>query len=324
MNEPPGDSGPNGSAGSALPSEARPAADNKKLRSRFRDLLRRLRRARNGEASTRDALAEMIEDREEAEAPLDKDERTLVANILALRDCTVADVMVPRADIVAIESQLTIDEVIETMTREQHSRLPVFRETLDDAIGMVHVKDVLAWRGANASFALPRILRPVLFVAPSMRVLELLLEMRIKRCHMALVVDEFGGVDGLVTIEDLVEQIVGEIEDEHDIESEPQVVRRPDGSFDADARTPVEVLEEEFGEVLTDEERQEVDTLAGLVFALAGRVPIRGELITHASGIEFEVLDADPRRIRRLRLRRRNHEAVAAAPSAPLPQAGAR
>jgi CBS domain containing-hemolysin-like protein len=141
---------------------------------------------------------------------------------------------------------------------------------------------------------------------------------------MALVVDEFGGVDGLVTIEDLVEEIVGEIEDEHDIGPEAQVVRRADGALDADARTPVEVLEEEFGAVLNDEERQEVDTLAGLVFALAGRVPIRGELIAHPSGIEFEVLDADPRRIRRLRLRRRSSDASFAMPPVKLPEAEAR
>jgi CBS domain containing-hemolysin-like protein len=137
---------------------------------------------------------------------------------------------------------------------------------------------------------------------------------------MALVVDEFGGVDGLVTIEDLVEEIVGEIEDEHDRSPEPGIVRRADGSFDADARSPVEVLEEEFGEVLTDEEREEIDTMGGLVFAIAGRVPIRGELITHPSGVEFEVLDADPRRIRRLRVRA--PEAVAAA-AVPQKQTGA-
>jgi CBS domain containing-hemolysin-like protein len=324
MNQAPTDSGSNGAAGKSMPGEGRAAPDSKRFRQLIRDFLRRLRRVRNGEASTRDTLAELIEGREEAETPLDKDERILVANILSLRDSTVADVMVPRADIVAIDSDLSMDEVIETITREGHSRLPVFRETLDDAIGMVHIKDVLAWRGVKTSFELAKILRPVLFVAPSMRVLELLLEMRVKRSHMALVVDEFGGVDGLVTIEDLVEEIVGEIEDEHDIGPEAQVVRRADGALDADARTPVEVLEEEFGAVLNDEERQEVDTLAGLVFALAGRVPIRGELIAHPSGIEFEVLDADPRRIRRLRLRRRSSDASFAMPPVKLPEAEAR
>jgi len=145
----------------------------------------------------------------------------------------------------------------------------------------------------------------VLFVAPSMKVLELLLEMRVKRAHMALVVDEYGGVDGLVTIEDLVEEIVGEIEDEHDQNDEPQLVPAADDSFIADARVTVETLEETVGTLLDDDEREDIDTLGGMVFALAGRVPIRGELIRHPSGVEFEVLEADPRRIRRLRVRGR-------------------
>lgn len=268
----------------------------------MRGLLRHLRRSRIDDSAPRDSLDEIIEEREESEIPLDDAERTLLANILSLRDRSVEDVMVPRADIVAIESRASLDEAIQFMTREGHSRLPVYRDTLDDAIGMVHIRDVLAWRGEEASFHLGKILRRVLFVAPSMKVLELLLEMRVKRSHMALVVDEFGGVDGLVTIEDLVEEIVGEIEDEHDRAPEPGIVRRADGTFDADARTPIEVLEEEFGGVLSDEEREEIDTMGGLVFAIAGRVPIRGELITHPSGVEFEVLDADPRRIRRLRV----------------------
>lgn len=270
---------------------------------RMRGLLRNLPWSRNGEGSTRDTLHELMGERDQAEIPLDDDERNLLANILNLRDRSAEDVMVPRADIVAVESRVTLREVIEVMTQKGHSRLPVYRETLDDAIGMVHIKDVLAWRGEDSAFRLSKILRRVLFVAPSMEVLELLLEMRAKRSHMALVVDEFGGVDGLLTIEDVVEEIVGEIEDEHDGDSEPNLVLRADGTIDADARAPVEVLEEKFGRTLTDEEREDIDTLGGLVVSLAGRVPIRGELIAHPSGVEFEVLEADPRRIRRLRLR---------------------
>jgi CBS domain containing-hemolysin-like protein len=280
----------------------------------MRSFLRRLRRSRADEGAPRDSLDEIIEEREVAEIPLDDAERMLLANILSLRDRSVEDVMVPRADIVAIESKATLDETIQFMTRVGHSRLPVYRDTLDDAIGMVHIRDVLAWREEVRSFHLSKILRRVLFVAPSMKVLELLLEMRVKRSHMALVVDEFGGVDGLVTIEDLVEEIVGEIEDEHDRSPELGIVRRADGSFDVDARSPIEVLEEECGEVLTDEEREEIDTMGGLVFAIAGRVPIRGELVTHPSGVEFEVLDADPRRIRRLRVRAPQLVAATAVP----------
>ena len=270
----------------------------------FRDWLRILRRGRNGDGSIRDTLEELIEEREESDQPINEDERLLLANIFELRDRTVHDVMVPRADIVAIEAETTLSDIIDVITGEGHSRLPVYGESLDDAMGFIHAKDVLAWHGAEANFSPSRILRRVLFVAPSMQVLELLLEMRVKRAHMALVVDEYGGVDGLVTIEDLVEEIVGEIEDEHDQNDDPALTPAADGSLVADARVTIEHLEETVGPILdSDEEREDIDTLGGLVFSLAGRVPIRGELIRHSSGVEFEVLEADPRRIRRLRLR---------------------
>ena len=281
---------------------------------KMRGLMRNLRLLRNGDVSTRDTLHELIGERDQAEIPLDDDERNLLSNILNLRGRSAEDVMVPRADIIAVESRAALPEVIEVMTKKGHSRLPVYRETLDDAIGMVHIKDVLAWRGEDAAFRLAKIMRRILFVAPSMEVLELLLEMRAKRSHMALVVDEFGGVDGLLTIEDVVEEIVGEIEDEHDRDSEPNLVFRADGTIDADARTPIEVLEERFGFALSDEELEEIDTLGGLVVSSAGRVPIRGELIAHPSGIEFEVLEADPRRIKRLRFRGPNATDTTEAP----------
>lgn len=274
-----------------------------KPRGSLLDWLKGLRRARDGEDSVRATLDELISEREEAEVPIGEDERRLLANILALRSRTVYDVMVPRARIVAVDVGASLSEVIDIITKAGHSRLPVYRESLDDTIGMIHIKDVLAWRGQDREFALAKILRKVLFVSPSMQVLELLLEMRVKRIHMALVVDEFGGVDGLVTIEDLVEEIVGEIEDEHDRDEEPTLIRNPDGTFNADARVSLEDLEAIVGPLVGDEEREEIDTLGGLVFALAGRVPIRGELIRHPSGLEFEVLDADPRRVKRLRLR---------------------
>lgn len=265
--------------------------------------LKGLFKSRNGEGSARDVLEELIEEREEAEVPIDDEERLLLANILELKDRTIHDVMVPRADIVGIDCETGLSNVIDMITREGHSRLPVFRDSLDDAIGMIHIKDVLAWRGKDATFALGDIVRKVLFVPPSMQVLELLLEMRATRCHMALVVDEYGGIDGLVTIEDLVEEIVGEIEDEHDRTDEPILVDGPGGTLIADARATIEMLEERLGEIVDEEEREDIDTLGGLVFALAGRVPVRGELISHSSGLEFEVLDADPRRIKKLRLR---------------------
>jgi CBS domain containing-hemolysin-like protein len=268
----------------------------------LRNWIRGFRQPLNDDASARVVLEELIEEREEAEVPIDDDERILLANILELRSRTIRDVMVPRADITAIRREASLAEVIKTLTRDNHSRLPVYGDNLDDAVGMVHIKDVLAWRGRDEDFSLANIQRRILFVSPSMQVLELLLEMRAQRSHMALVVDEFGGVDGLATIEDLVEEIVGEIEDEHDLDNEPQLVRNADGSFTADARVTLDMLEGLTGTAIPEEDREDIDTLGGLIFSLAGRVPIRGELIRHPSGLEFEILDADPRRIKSLRV----------------------
>ncbi len=270
--------------------------------------LRRLVGARNGEDSVREAIEELIEEQPDAATEIESEERLLLANILALRDQTVSDVMVPRADITAVDVNTSLDDLIDLITREAHSRIPIYQENLDDAIGMVHIKDVLAaQKKANGSpdgkLNLKSILRDVIFVAPSMQVLELLLEMRVKRTHMALVVDEYGGVDGLLTIEDLVEEIVGEIEDEHDQNEEPVLTRLDDDAIDADARVSIATFEAETGPILTEEEREEVETLGGLVFSLVGRVPIRGELVRHSSGMELEILDADPRRVNRLRVR---------------------
>ena len=283
-----------------------PRSNGEKPTTSIADTLRgyilRLFHPNNGENTVRGTLEELIEEHPDAETPLDEEQRTLLENILNLRDRTIADVMVPRADIIAIDVNATLEQIIELINEEAHSRVPVFQEALDDAVGMVHIKDVLAAQQKGGVFQLHDIIRTVLFVAPSMQVLELLLEMRANRIHMALVVDEFGGVDGLLTIEDLVEEIVGEIEDEHDEDDEPTWKILPDGAIDADARLEIEHFEQEVVSIVTDEERQEVDTLGGLVFSLAGRVPVRGELVKHSSGIEIEILEADPRRIKKLRI----------------------
>ena len=268
------------------------------------------RLSRRGEHSLRDSIAELVQ--EAADAPqepgvlpeLDRQERALIANVLRMRGTTADDVMIPRADIVAMPVDVTLDQALEQIRREGHSRLPVFREQLDDIVGMVHIKDVFGYVGRADAFQLERIVRSPLMVAPQMPVLDLLLQMRQARIHLALVVDEYGGIDGLVTIEDLVETITGDIADEHDEEDTPLVTERPDGTLDLDARLPVDDFETRFGVVLTEEERSaDIDTVGGLIFTLAGRVPARGEVVTHSSGMEFRVLDADPRRIRRLRAR---------------------
>lgn len=284
------------------PGEGEPAPKRRigGLRAWFKGLF-----GRNGDHALREAFEEILEEHDTRETPIDRDERALIANILALGDKTAYDVMVPRADIVAIEDTTRLDDAVAVMVKSPHSRYPLYRDSLDDITGFVHLKDLLGVLHRKRRPALKRLKREVLFVAPSMRVLDLLLTMRAARQHMAVVVDEFGGVDGLVTIEDLVEEIVGEIEDEHDVEEGPLLTRSSeDGPWTAHARLPLEDLEATFGPILTEEEREEdLDTLGGLVFTLAGRVPGRGEVIPHpASGMEFEVLDADPRRVKRLRL----------------------
>jgi magnesium and cobalt transporter len=290
------------------PSDGQPQHNQPKNKggslSRLRTLLRLWRRPRGprGSRETMDALIAAAA--LEGVAPFTPQERFLIGNILKVHDRNAADVMVPRVDIVALDVEQPFAEIVKCMVEHGHSRVPVYRESLDDVIGFVHVKDVLAPVADRRPAKLSRLLRKVLFVAPSVPILDLLVQMRQARTHIAMVVDEFGGIDGLVTIEDLIEEIVGEIEDEHDVPEAPSLIERPDGSVIADARLPIEALEEQHGARLRpDVDGEAVDTLGGLVFTLAGRVPKRGEVIAHPGGIEFEVLDADPRRIKRLRVR---------------------
>jgi CBS domain containing-hemolysin-like protein len=283
--------------------EARPhGPDNEGAFQSLLNWLRHLRGAREGEQTLREELEELIEEHAE-EAPIDPHERRLLVNILNLHELRASDVMVPRVDIEALPVDTPFAEAARRMAEHGHSRVPVYRETLDGAIGLVHFKDLLPYAVDGRAVPLADLVRKILFVAPSMPVLDLLLQMRLSHTHMALVVDEFGGIDGLVTIEDVIEEIVGEIEDEHDDADRPRLIERGDGSVIADARTPIETLEARAGRPLLLPGHEEVDTLGGLVFALAGRVPGRGEAIAHPGGLAFDVLDADPRRVKRLRVR---------------------
>lgn len=261
-------------------------------------------RGRGSEETLRESIEELLQEHPEAESPAGSAERALLRNVLEVGDLRVGEIRVPRADIIAVAEDIAFDQLVKVLIEAEHSRLPVYRETLDDVIGMVHIKDVMPYLAGRAGFELGKILRRVLVVPPSKIVLDLLREMRATRTHMAVVVDEYGGVDGLVTIEDLVEQIVGEIDDEHDEVEGPMLVERAPGLFDAQGRCPIEDLEERFGRRLIDPEEDEaVDTLGGLIVAELGRVPQRGELVEHASGLAFEVVDADPRRVKRVRIR---------------------
>ena len=251
----------------------------------------------------RDELTDLIETSiSEMESGFDINEGLLLRNMLGLRDITAEDVMVPRADIVSVDIADGFDSVMRQISEASHSRVPAYEGGVDSIVGMLHIKDLLLHLLQEKQPALSGLLRPVLFVYPSIRLLELLQEMRLKRQHLALVVDEYGGIDGLITIEDLVEEIVGEIQDEHDDDEAPHVEIAHDGSATANARLEISVLEDMFGDLLDESEREEVDTIGGLVFSLAGRVPVRGEVIRHPSGLEFEILDSDPRRISLIRI----------------------
>ena len=241
----------------------------------------------------------------------------MMTNLLAFGELKVQDVMVPRADIIAADETMPLGELVNLFREAKHSRLPIYRETLDDPTGLVHVKDVMGLLEAQpgGTYRLPksviaRVKRPVLFAPPSMRALDLLLKMQASHTHLALVIDEYGGTDGLVSIEDIIEEIVGDIADEHDEETPP--LMREGEDYIADARLELEDFKTETGiDLATPETDEDVDSLGGLVVWLLGRVPQRGEIIAHPSGYEFEVLEADPRKIKRLRIRRGEHSASA-------------
>ena len=229
--------------------------------------------------------------------------------LMNLRRLRVEDVAIPTADIIAVPNTVTLDELVAVFRSSGLTRLPVYDGTLDTPVGMAHLKDLALMHGFNgnhADFDLQGMLRPLLFVPPSMPLGVLLSKMQTERRHMALVIDEYGGVDGLVTIEDLIEQVVGDIEDEHDTGEDQTWVKEKPGCYLALAKTPLEEFEAEIGRSLTDHDEvyvEESDTRGGLVFMLSGRVPARGEVVVHPDGPEFEVIDADPRRIKRLRVR---------------------
>jgi magnesium and cobalt transporter len=277
-------------------------------------LLKRLAQALRGGQSAhamRESLEEVIEESERQSSELSQQERVMLANLLKFGELKVADVMVPRADIVAVEESTKLRELVADYREAQHSRLPVYRETLDDPTGLVHIKDALAQLQFDADgtvrwpdVAAAKIKREILFVPPSMPARDLLVKMQTSHMHLALVIDEYGGTDGLVSIEDLIEEIVGDIDDEHDVDDAPRLRALPGGGYEADARLDLEDFKAQTGIDLAPEDGdEEIDTLGGLVVSLVGRLPLRGEIIPHPSGFEFEILEADPRRIKRLRLR---------------------
>lgn len=269
-------------------------------------LKRMIAKPKNGSDSLREALEEYIEELDENDSispSIASHERALISNVLELRNTTVIDVMIPRADIAAIEVTATKESLMELLAEKQFSRIPVYSNTMDEILGTIHIKDILSVVAAGKDLDIKSMIRPVPIVSPSLPVLDLLLKMQRDKKHMVMVVDEYGGIDGLVTIGDVIEAIVGEFDDEFDTDIDPQMTEKADGSVVADARVDIDEFEEHYGEILSAEEREEVDTLGGLVFYTASRIPARGEVIKHDSGMVFEILDADQRRINTLRIR---------------------
>jgi hemolysin (HlyC) family protein len=282
--------------------------------------------------SARADLKDILDVMSPGESGFSPEESRMLKNILGLRERRVGDVMVPRADIVAVQQDIKLGDLVRVFEGAAHSRLVVYNDTLDDPVGMVHIRDLIAFMTARAAvdpeknakrkkplpagldlkavnlgmpLSATRIVREILFVPPSMRVIDLLARMQATRIHLSLVVDEYGGTDGLASIEDIVEQIVGEIADEHDDDETPAVTQQPDGSFVADARANIEDV---VGTVGNDfdvgDAAEEVDTIGGYLVTRAGRLPIRGEIVPGPGLFEFEVLDADPRRVKRIRITR--------------------
>jgi CBS domain containing-hemolysin-like protein len=295
-----------------------------------RSILNRIRtRLSGGNADLRESLEGVIDSHAEKTGTetLDADARSMMRNLLGFADLRVDDLMVPRANIVAEEETANMRSLLSQFIEANHSRLPIYRESLDDIVGMIHVKDYLRWMSAKGSkkktktsteagIALaakelsstikqhPSMIRDVLFVPPSMPASDLLIKMKTSHIHLAIVVDEYGGTDGLVSLEDLVEEIIGDIADEHDTDDEHGMMRKQDDlTYVANARISIATLDEMFKvDLLPDDQEDEVDTLGGLVFEMAGRVPTRGEIIKHPTGLEFEILESDPRRVKRVRI----------------------
>ena len=258
----------------------------------------------NQKEELKNVIEDLIDENKSSTEKIDDGTKNIFKNVINLSDKCIEDVMIPRADIDAVSSDIKIDKLITFINKTKHSRIPVFQENLDKIIGMIHIRDLFEEvnnkkKRENLSPS-KKITRKILFSSPSMKILDLLLKMRSEQIHMSIVVDEFGGTNGLVTIEDLVEEIVGEIKDEHDFEEIEEIKKISKKTYDVSARLPVEDLEKKIGGYFTDEEKEDIDTVGGLVFNLLGKIPSRGEVINHKSGLEFTIRDADTRKIKRI------------------------
>lgn len=235
-----------------------------------------------------------------------EEERNIIKNVLKLNDNRVHHVMVPRTDIISLENTSTLEDIKKILSEKEHTRMPVYKDSLDNVTGFIHIKDVIPYLGSEKKFNLSKIIREILFVPPSMKIIDLLIRMRTKRVHMALVLDEYGGTEGLVTLEDLVEEIVGEIQDEHDEIEAPDIEKLDNGDIKINARFSLIELAEEHGISFKNEnDEYEFDTIGGLIFSILGQVPNKGEIIKHPLGYVFEIIDADNRSVKSVLIKKR-------------------
>ena len=234
---------------------------------------------------------------------ISKQERIMLMNILKIDEILARDIMIPRAEIIAVEESISFEEVIKIFVDGAHSRIPIYHEQLDNITGMLHIKDLVKHQTENdtENNFIDSIKKEILHIPPSMPALDLLIKMQLTRLHMGVVIDEYGGVDGLITIEDVIEEITGEIEDEHDAKDISMLIKLSTNTFESNARLPIEELEK-IAQIKLSKDDDEADTIGGLVVSIAGRVPQRGEIIKHESGILFTILDADPRRIKTIKI----------------------
>ena len=258
------------------------------------------------DSSLKEVLEEVIEEHEEqSEEPLAPEEKTMLHNMLSFSDLKVSDIMVPRAEIAAVSNDITLSELTQHIIEIRHTRVPVYEESLDQILGFIHVKDMLPQLYDGRDFDIKKLLRPLLLVPPSMRIMDLLIKMRHAGSHIAIVVDEYGGTDGLVTMEDVVEEIVGDIQDEHDGEDDikDHIHQVSENVFEMEATVAIEKIEKILAlNLVSDDTEGQFESLGGYIFSCTGRVPARGEIVKHVSGVTFEIIDADPRRIRKVRI----------------------
>lgn len=262
------------------------------------------------EGSIKEMIEEALEDQADSDLAISDEEKNLLKNLIHFGELTVRDIMIPRTEIMALKRDVTFDDLKRHVIDIGHTRIPVYDDSLDHIAGFIHVKDLFPCLATHTECDIASILREILFVPPSMRIVDLLLKMRVSGCHIAIVVDEYGGTSGLVTMEDLFEEIVGEIQDEHDEEETSSMVRRIGNDImEVDARIRIGDLEKALGESVNRDDEDDYDTLGGYIFSTLGRVPVKGEVLKFPPHYKFEILMADPRRIRLVRISRRHDTA---------------